>query len=94
MDILFQYLDIKKKKQVFVSVTAVPCGSIQQAIEMLFITGRAVALIDYLEDRDRHSYFFVGLIDAGHCNRCTIASFSYDDFCRLTCGLGEASSID
>lgn len=94
MDILFQYLDIKKNKQAFVSVTHVPCSTVLQAIEMLFITGRAISLIDYLEDRDRRSYFFVGLIDAEYCNRRTIASFSYDDFCRLTCGLGEASSID
>lgn len=93
MDILLQYLNIKKNKQSFVAVTHVPCSTIQQAIETLFITSRAISLIDYLEDRDRNTYFFVGIIDAHYCNRHTIASFSYTDFCRLTCGLGETSSI-
>lgn len=94
MDILLQYLNVKKNKQAFVAITRVPCSSVQQAIELLFITGRAVSLIDYLENRDYSPYLFVGLVDAKYCNRHTIASFSYTDFCQLTCGLGEASSID
>lgn len=94
MDILLQYLNIKKNKQTFVSVTYVPCSTIQQAIGMLLVADRAVSLIDYLEDQDCSTYFFVGIIDADYCNRHTVASFSYTDFCQLTCGLGETSSTD
>ena len=93
MDILFQFLNVKKNKQAFIAVTDVPCSTIQQAIETLFVTGRTVPLIDYLEDRDHNTYFFAGIIDAAYCKRRAVFSFSYDDFCRITCGLGEASSI-
>ena len=62
MDILLQYLDIKKNKQVFVLVTHVPCGTIQQAIETLSIIGRVISLIDYLENRDHHSYLLSGYV--------------------------------
>jgi hypothetical protein len=37
---------------------------------------------------------FVGMIDAQYCNRKVIEELSYSDFCRITCGLGEASSTD
>lgn len=89
MDILLQYLDIKKNVQVFVAVTDIPCSTIYQAIKNYQIADRGIALVDYLESRDRRAYLSVGFIDARYCNRRTISSFSYDDFCRLTSGLGE-----
>ena len=89
MDILLQYLDIKKNVQVFVAITDIPCVTIYQAIRNRQLVDRGISLVDYLEDRDRRAYFLVGVIDARYCNRRTIGSFSYDDFCRLTCGLGE-----
>ena len=89
MDILLQYLDIKKNVQVFVTITDIPCVTIYQAIKNYQIVDRGISLVDYLEDRDHKAYFLVGIIDARYCNRRTIGSFSYDDFCRLTCGLGE-----
>lgn len=98
MDILLQYLDIKKNKQVFVSITDVPCSTIYQTITQTSVIDDALSLTDYLGRKHPDSYLkpylFVGLVDAEYCNRRTIASFSYDDFCRLSCGLGEASSID
>lgn len=97
MDILLQYLDIKKNKQVFVSITDVPCSTIYQTITQTSVIDDALSLTDYLGRKHPDSYLkpylFVGLVDAEYCNRRTIASFSYDDFCRLSSGLGEASSI-
>ena len=89
MDILLQYLDIKKNVQVFVAITDIPCSTIYQAIKNYQIVDRGVALVDYLENRDHRAYLSVGFIDARYCNRRTIGSFSYDDFRRLTCGPGE-----
>lgn len=93
MDILLQFLNIRKQKQVFVKVTDLACTSVYQALNCERMTDRAISLIDYLDDTFNSSFLFVGLIDAQYCNRKTITTLSYSDFCRITRGLGETSSI-
>ena len=93
MDILLQFLNIRKQKQAFVEVTDLDCNTVYQAINGVRIDDRAIALIDYLDDTFKSSFLFVGLVDAQYCSRKTIMKLSYSDFCRITRGLGEASSI-
>lgn len=93
MDILFQYLNIQKRKQEYIKVLDVPCSTTYQALE-LEMAYRAISFIDYMQQAYRSTYLFVGIIDALYCNRTARAVFSYTDFCQLTCGLGETSSID
>lgn len=93
MDILFQYLNIRKHKQEYIKVVDTPCSTTYQALG-LEMADRAVSFIDYMQQTYQSTYLFVGIIDAMYCNRITRAVFSYTDFCQLTCGLGETSSID
>lgn len=93
MDILFQYLNIKKRIQEYVKVVGVPCSTTYQALG-LEMADRAVSFVDYMQQTYQSTYLFVGIIDATYCNRTARAVFSYTDFCQLTCGLGETSSID
>jgi len=93
MDILLQFLNIRKQKQVFVKVTDLDCNTVYQALNFGRIGDRIISLIDYLDDTFNSSFLFVGLVDAQYCNRKTIIELSYSDFCRITCGLGETSSI-
>lgn len=93
MDILLQYLNIRKRKQEYIKVLGVPCNTVYHALG-LEVADRAVSFVDYMQQTYCSTYLFVGLIDAEYCNRTARAVFSYTDFCRLTCGLGETSSID
>lgn len=96
MDILLQYLNIGKQKQEYIKVKDVPCNSIYQAICPALginMADRALSFRDYMEQTYRSNYLSVGIIDAKYCNRQSRAVFSYVDFCQLTCGLGETSSI-
>jgi hypothetical protein len=93
MDILLQYLNIRKRKQEYIKVEGLPCMTVYQALG-LEMSDRAVSFVDYMQQTYRSTYLFVGIIDAEYCNRTARAVFSYTDFCRLTCGLGETSSID
>lgn len=93
MDILFQYLNIRKHKQEYVKVVDVPCNTIYQALALNMAT-RGVSFRDYMQQTYQSTYLFVGIIDAEYCNRTARAVFSHTDFCQLTCGLGETSSID
>lgn len=88
MDILFQYLNIKKRKQEYIRVSHVPCNTIYSALE-LEMADRAVSFVDYMEQTYRSTYLFVGILDADYCNRTARAVFSYTDFCQLTSGPGE-----
>lgn len=88
MDILFQYLNIKKQKQEYIKVVDVPCNTTYQALD-LKMADRAVAFVDYMQQTYRSTYLFVGIIDAEYCNRTSRAVFSYTDFCQLTCGPDE-----
>lgn len=92
MDILLQYLNIRKQKQEFIKVVDVPCNTTCRALE-LNMAHRAVFFIDYMQQTYQSTYLFVGIIDAEYCNRTARAVFSYTDFCQLTSGLGETSSI-
>lgn len=92
MDILFQYLNIKKRKQEYIKVIDVPCNTVYRSIE-LEMMDRGVSFVDYMQQTYRSTYLLVGIIDAEYCNRTVRAVFSYTDFCQLTCGLGETSSI-
>lgn len=91
MDILLQYLNIRRQKQEYIKVVGLPCNTTYQALE-LKMADRAVAFVDYIQQTYRSTYLFVGIIDAEYCNRTSRAVISYTDFCRLTCGLGETSS--
>lgn len=93
MDILLQYLNIKKRKQEYIKVINVPCTTVYRALG-LEMADKAVSFVDYMQQAYQSSYLFVGIIDADYCNRTSRAVFSYADFCRLTSGLGETSSID
>ena len=93
MDILLQYLNIRKLKQEYIKVVDVPCNTIYHALD-LEVADRAISFIDYMQQAYRSSYLFVGIIDAEYCKRTSRAVFSYTDFCRLTRGLGETSSSD
>lgn len=88
MDILFQYLNIRKQKQEYIKVVGIPCNTTYQALD-LKMADRAVAFVDYMQQTYLSTYLFVGIIDAEYCNRTSRAVFSYTDFCQLTCGPGE-----
>lgn len=88
MDILLQYLNIRKQKQEFIKVIGIPCNTTYQALD-LKMDDRAVAFVDYMQQAYQSTYLFVGIIDAEYCNRMSRAVFSYTDFCQLTCGPGE-----
>ena len=93
MDILLQYLNIRRQKQEYIKVIDVPCNTTYQALA-LKVADRAVSFRDYMQQTYHSTYLFVGIIDAEYCNRVSRSVFSYTDFCQLTCGLGETSSID
>lgn len=93
MDILLQYLNIRRQKQEYIKIVDIPFNTIYQVLG-LKMADRAVAFVDYMQSTYQSTYFFVGIIDAEYCNRTSRAVFSYADFCQLTCGLDEVSSID
>ena len=97
MDILLQYLNIRKQKQEFIKVIDVPCNSVYQSVSWAFdinMADRALDFIDYMERNYKSNYLLTGIIDAKYCNRKGLAEFSYVDFRQLTCGPGETSGID
>lgn len=91
MDILFQYLNIRKRKQEYIKVLNVPCNNLYGALE-LEMANRAIVFVDYMQQTYLSSYMFVGIFDADYCNRMPRAVFSCADFCQLTYGLDEVSS--
>lgn len=94
MDILLQYLNVRKQKQAFVKVTGIDCNTIYQAINHKRMDDKAISFIDHMEDTFNASFILVGIIDAQYCKRKTVTELSYPDFCRVTCGPGETSGID
>lgn len=88
MDILLQYLNIRKNKQEYIKVLGVPCNTVYQALEF-DMADRAVSFVNYMQQTYQSTYLFVGIIDAEYCNRMSRAVFSYTDFCQLTSGPGE-----
>ena len=88
MDILLQYLNIRKRKQEFIKVVDIPCNTVYHALG-LDVADRAVSFVDYMQQAYRSTYLFVGIIDAEYCHRASRAVFSYTDFCQLTSGPGE-----
>ena len=88
MDILLQYLNIRRQKQEYIKVVDIPCNTTYQALD-LKMADRAVAFVDYMQQTYLSTYLFVGIIYAESCNRTSRAVFSYTDFCQLTCGPGE-----
>lgn len=88
MDILLQYLNVKKQRQEYIKVVGIPCHTIYRALE-LDMADRAVSFVGYMQQTYQSTYLFVGIIDAGYCNRTSRAVFSYTDFCQLTSGPGE-----
>lgn len=94
MDILLQYLNIRKQKQAFVKVSDLDCSTLYQAIHLNHMDDRAASFVDHLNSEFHSSFLLAGIIDAQYCNRQMIAELSYSDFCRITCGLDEVSSID
>lgn len=97
MDILLQYLNIRKQKQEFIKITDVPCNSVYQSIPQVFevaMAERALDFTNYMELKYSSNYLLTGIIDAKYCCRKYLAEFSYVDFRQLTCGPGETSGID
>lgn len=88
MDILLQYLNIRRQKQEYIKILDVPCNTTFQAL-VLGMADRAVSFVDYMQQTYQSTYLFVGIIDAEYCNRTSRAAFSYTDFCQLTSGPGE-----
>lgn len=96
MDILLQYLNIRKQKQEFIKITGVPCNSVHQSVSRAFevnMADRALEFMDYMERTYWSNYLLTGILDAKYCTRTALAVFSYVDFRQLTCGPGEASGI-
>lgn len=93
MDILLQYLNIKKQKQEYIKVVDVPCNTVYHSFR-LEMADRAVSFVDYMQQAYRSTYLFVGIIDAEYCHRMSRAVFPYTDFRQLTCGLDGVSSTD
>lgn len=96
MDILLQYLNIRKQRQEFIKVIDVPCNSVYQSIAQSFgvnMTERALDFIGYMEQAYMSNYLLTGIVDAKYCHRTVLATFSYVDFRQLTCGPGETSGI-
>ena len=94
MDIILQYLNVRKQKQAFIKVTGIDCNTIYQAINHRRMADKAICLIDHIEDTFNASFILAGIIDAQYCKRKTLMDLSYLDFCRITCGPGETSGID
>lgn len=97
MDILLQYLNVRKQKQEFIKIIDVPCNSLGESTSQDYgvnISDKALDFIDYMEQCYSSIYLLTGVIDAKYCNRATLAVFSYVDFCQLACGPGETSGID
>lgn len=88
MDILLQYLNIKKRKQEYIKILDIPCNTTYQALELGIAHG-AESFIDFMQKMYQSAYLFVGVIDAEYCNRISRATYSYTDFCQLACGPGE-----
>lgn len=88
MDILLQYLNIKRNKQEYIKIVDLPCNTVSQALASA-VSVRAVSFVDYMQQTYQSTYLFVGIIDAEYCKRKSRAVFSYTDFCQLTSGLGE-----
>lgn len=94
MDIILQYLNVRKQKQAFVKVTGIDRNTIYQAINHRRMADKAISFIDHMEDTFNASFILVGIIDAQYCKRKTLMDLSYLDFCRITCGPGETSGTD
>lgn len=94
MDIILQYLNVRKQNQAFVKVTGIDRNTIYQAINHRRMADKAISFIDHMEDTFNASFILVGIIDAQYCKRKTLMDLSYPDFCRVTCGPGETSGID
>lgn len=97
MDILLQYLNIRRQNQDYVKITGVPCYSVFQSIYHEFdlnMPYKALKLMDTLERLFESNFMLTGIIDAKYCNRKACVTYSYADFCQLTCGPGETSGID
>lgn len=88
MDILLQYLNIRRQKQEYMKVVDIPCNTVYHALG-LDLADRAVSFVDYIQQTYQSTYLLVGIIDAEYCNRTSRAVFSYTDFCQLTSGPGE-----
>ena len=58
MDILFQYLNIRKHKQEYIKVVDVPCNTVYQALEQE-IADRGVPFIDYMQQTYQSTYLVV-----------------------------------
>ena len=59
MDILLQYLNIRKRKQEYIKVIGVPCSSVYQALE-LEMADRAISFVDYMQQTYQSTYLLVG----------------------------------
>lgn len=88
MDILLQYLNVRKQNQEYIKILDLPCSTVYRALEFNMFD-RAKSFEDYLQQTYQSTYLFVGIIDADYCNRASRAIFSYADFCQLTSGPGE-----
>lgn len=94
MDIILQYLNVRKQKQAFVKVTGIGRNTIYQAIDHERVDYKAICFIEYMEDTFNASFILAGILDAQYCKRKTLMELSYSDFCRITCGPGETSGTD
>lgn len=88
MDILLQYLNIRRQRQEYITVLDIPCNTVYHALKLGIADG-GVSFLDYMQQAYSSTYLFVGIIDAEYCHRTSRAVFSYTDFCQLTSGPGE-----
>lgn len=72
MDVILQYLNVRKQKQAFVKVTGIDRNTIYQAINHRRVDDKAVRLIEHMEDTFNASFVLVGILDAQYCKRKTL----------------------
>ena len=81
MDILLQYLNIKKRKQEYIKIIDVPCNSIYQSVYQAFginMADRGLEFSDYLGQAYNSIYMFVG-IDNKHPPKVNISRSSISE---------------
>lgn len=94
MDILIQFQSMRKNKSIYGCVEDVPLNTLSQVLTEADFAQDFLRVLPYFEEKLRDSFYISGYIDRAFCNRMVALTISYDDFCRLACGLGETSSTD
>lgn len=94
MDILLQLQSARKHKMLYGCIEDVPARTLSHAFIDLNFMKTVLHSLSIFEKELNDNFYVAGIVDKLFCNRKVALTVSYDDFCRIACGLGEASSID